>query len=364
MATPTTALWVDRQDIRQSKIVNSAVEKLDDGQVLVEIDRFALTANNVTYAVAGDSIGYWGYYPAEGAYGIVPVWGCATVVQSSCDDVPVGDRLWGFFPMASHAVLSPGKIRADQFVDMAEHRQQLPALYNGYRRTNAEPEFLQKMENERCLLFPLFITSFVLADYHIDNDFFGAQQILIGLVSSKTGLGLAKMLHNDASVSAKVIGLTSAGNVEFVEGLGCCDQIVTYGNESEIDSTIPSAYVDMSGDVNLTTALHNHLGENMRQSTMVGASHWEDRGNPGDLPGAKPEFFFAPGQIAKRDQEWGPGATMMKAGQASAEVAMSISSSLSIEWVKGSHDLQTTWAELLDNKIPPSRGLMVSLSNS
>ncbi|MEH6581489.1 MAG: DUF2855 family protein, partial [Halioglobus sp.] len=150
--TECTELWVDRGQLRKTKIVTCGTGPLAAGEVRVAIDKFALTANNVSYAVTGDTIGYWGYYPAEDEWGKVPVWGCANVVESNCPEVPVNDRLWGFFPMASHAVLQPGRVREDQLTDMTEHRQALPALYNSYRRTLAEPEFMQAMENERCLL--------------------------------------------------------------------------------------------------------------------------------------------------------------------------------------------------------------------
>jgi len=318
-------------------------------------------ANNVSYALSGDAIGYWNFYPAEAPWGKVPVWGCASVVESRCEAVPVGDRLWGFFPMASHAILQPGKIVDEQFIDFAAHRRELPGLYNAYRRSNAEPQFLQQMENECCLLFPLFATSFILYDYLIDNDFFGAEQVLIGSVSSKTGFGLAHMLHNDPQVNVKIVGLTSKGNVEFVKALDCCDEIVVYGNENQVNASVNSAYVDMSGDVRLTTALHNHVGDNMVESAMVGASHWEDRGKMGKLPGAKPTFFFAPGQIAKREKEWGPGVPMFKAMSASARVANAIKDDMTVDWTKGAADLATLWNQLLDNKVSPRRGLMVSL---
>ena len=359
--TQRTELWVNRQDYRNTRIVHDDVPALAEGEVLVAIDKFGLTANNVSYAVSGDMIGYWNFYPAEAPWGKVPVWGCASVVESNCSDVPVGDRLWGFFPMSSHAVLKPGKIVDDQFIDFAAHRRELPGLYNAYRRSKAEPEFLQQMETERCLLFPLFATSFILYDYLIDNDFFGAKQVLIGSVSSKTGFGLAQMLHKDPAVNVKIVGLTSTGNVDFVQGLGCCDAIVVYGNEDQIDASLKSAYVDMSGDVRLTTTLHNHVGDNMVESAMVGASHWEDGGKMGILPGAKPTFFFAPGQIAKREKEWGPGVPMFKAMNASAEVAKAVEGNMTVEWIKGAEDLAKMWNELLDNKISPQRGLMVSL---
>jgi hypothetical protein len=352
---------VNRTEITNTKPVTTQIAPLAEGQVLVAIDKFGLTANNVSYAVTGDNIGYWQFYPVEDGWGIVPVWGCGTVIQSSCGNIPEGERLWGYFPMASHAVLTPGNIHADYFVDVAEHRLELPPIYNQFRRTQAEPEFLQQMENERCLLFPLFMTSYLIYDYLIDNDFFGAQQVMIGSVSSKTGFGLAEMLHNDPEVKQSVIGVTSQGNMDFVKGLGCCDQIVLYKDEAGIDASVPTAYVDMSGDARLTVSLHNHLGDNLVESCMVGASHWQKGGKVGELPGARPRFFFAPGQIEKRNKEWGPGVAMGNAMTASAKVAALVADDIQVQWVEGSASLADHWALLLDNKIPPSTGLMVSL---
>jgi len=169
------------------------------------------------------------------------------------------------------------------------------------------------------------------------------------------------MLHNDKQVSQSVIGVTSPGNKEFVKDLGCCDQIVLYQNESQIDTSLSTAYVDMSGDARLTISLHNHLGENMVESCMVGASHWQEGGKVGELPGVRPRFFFAPGQIEKRNKEWGPGVAMVKAMTASAEVAVRVAADINIEWVYGAESLAQHWTQLLDNQIAPSRGLMVAL---
>lgn len=360
--TQSTQLWINRNNYRETKVVEQTLPSLGDDQILVEIDKFGLTANNVTYAVSGDMIGYWGYYPTgEDGWGKVPVWGCGNVVASTHKDIPIGERLWGFLPMDSHTILAPSNITESRFVDASAHRAELPALYNGYSRTISEPAVLTQLENERCLMFPLFATSFILYDYLVDNDFFGASQVLIGSASSKTGFGLAKMLHDDADVDVKIVGITSQGNADFVESLNCCDQIVIYGNEDAVDAQQKTAYIDMSGDVRLKTVLHNRLQDNMVESCMVGASHWEDRGNAGKLPGAKPTLFFAPGQIAKRDETWGPGVAWNKAMLASAQVANSIKDDIEIQWFHGADELSKVWLELLDNKIPANHGLMVSL---
>jgi hypothetical protein len=264
--------------------------------------------------------------------------------------------------MSSHVVLKPGQIKKQTFADMAEHRQNLPLFYNQYQRTEAEPEYLKTLEDERCLLFPLFATSFILNDFLEDNDFFNAEQILIGSVSSKTGFGLASFLTQDEKYKGKVIGLTSAGNVDFVKALKCCDQVVVYGDEAQIDINKRSAFVDMSGNGELVKTLHEHLQNNMVQSIGVGATHWNEKRARGDMPGAKPAFFFAPAQMDKRDKEWGEGMLFQKAFAAGAQLAANIKDIVKVELIKGPQDVEQIWKDMLDNKVSARRGIMASLN--
>ena len=66
-------LWVNRKDFNDCKIVSSEIKALAQGEVLLEIDKFAMTSNNVTYAVVGDLIGYWHRFLAENGWGIISV---------------------------------------------------------------------------------------------------------------------------------------------------------------------------------------------------------------------------------------------------------------------------------------------------
>lgn len=357
-------IWIDRDNYRNAKITETASRELSDGEVRVAIDKYGLTANNVSYAVSGDMIGYWNYYPVHSDdgtnWGKVPVWGMADIVESKCEGIEAGERIYGFLPMASEVIMKPGAIKASSFADMADHRQSLPALYNGYNRTAGEPEIYKTLENERCLLFPLFITGYVLADFLEDNQYWGAEQVIIGSVSSKTGFGMAAFVKSETDFGGKIIGLTSTGNAEFVEGLGDCHQVLCYGNEAKIDAAKKSVYVDMSGNGELRNKLHHHLGENMVKSIGVGATHWEEQRGGADMPGAKPEFFFAPAQIGKRNKDWGPGVLFQKAYAASAQLAACTSDNLNVEFHTGMEAARDIWIETLDNKVSPKRGIMVS----
>ena len=104
-------------------------------RVLFRIDTFGLTANNVTYAVVGDLMGYWRFFPtADDPWGRVPVWGFADVEASSHADVAEGERYFGYWPMSSHVLLEPVGVGPHGFTDGAAHRADLSPIYNRYQR--------------------------------------------------------------------------------------------------------------------------------------------------------------------------------------------------------------------------------------
>lgn len=365
--TTITEILTDKADISRTKTVTREAPALQPGEVLLEIDSFGLTSNNVSYAVTGNQIGYWSYFPVtqepDGTWGKVPVWGFASVVESASEEIAAGERLWGFWPMASHVVIQPGQITARRIIDIAPHRAELPPLYNAYTRTGVEPDAVRPLDNLRCILFPLFATSYILYDYLIDNAFFGADQVLIGSASSKTGFGLAHLLHNDPGVSAKVIGLTSPSRIGFCEQLGCYDQAIAYDDLTSLDASVPSAFIDMSGNMPLTIALHEHFGENIRCSSKVGATHFQAMGKvPEGLPGARPRFFFAPAQFAKRDQDWGEGVIWQKTMEATLEMMPALGKALKMETMTDPDAVRARWDDLLNNRISGDAGLLGRLS--
>ncbi len=356
----STELWVDKTNFRNTRALTAELSQLAQGDIRVAIDKFAVTSNNVGYAFSGDMIGYWNFFPTgEEPWGKVTVWGMADVVQSNTSSIAVGERLYGFFPMASQVVLTPGRVKDEHFMDVAPHRRELPALYNQYSRTHAEPEALRVIENERCVFFPLFMTGFVIADFLQDNDWFGAQQIIIGSVSSKTGYGLATFLRAN-EYHGKIVGLTSDHNKPFVEQLGVCEEIVGYDAVDSV-ANLPSAYVDMSGDGPTRAKLHHHLGSNMKTSQIVGVTHWEAQQVDGVLPGSAPEFFFTPAHVDKRNADWGSGVLMQKGYAASARLAVELQDQLKMEFHRGVDACSHVWLDMLDNKISGQQGIMISL---
>ncbi|MGR3637097.1 MAG: DUF2855 family protein [Shimia sp.] len=297
-------ILVDQTDITKTQVQEIASAPLADGQARMKIRRFALTANNVTYAASGFMIGYWHFFPTgiEGQ-GIVPVWGFAEVVESTSEVLEVGERLYGFWPMADELVITPQDMGGKTVLDASEHRAKLPVVYNRYTRSTEKPADL---EGYQSLLQPLLATSYLLFDWLKDNEFFDAKQIIVGSASSKTGLGLCKFLAELDGRPVRIVGLTSSGNADYVAAQSGADSVVTYDAIETLDK-VPSVYVDMSGNADVKRTLHAHLADELRHSSAVGTSHWDQFKAKQELEGVKPQFFFAPSQIEKRRADWGPG---------------------------------------------------------
>jgi NADPH:quinone reductase-like Zn-dependent oxidoreductase len=357
-----TQVQVRRSAFAETQVVSVDRPELADGEILVAIDRFAMTANNVSYALSGDMIGYWKFFPVAEPWGIVPVWGFADVIESRTPDVAVGERIWGFLPMASHLVMHPAAVTGRAFNDGAAHRADLPGIYNNYQRTSGDPAALTAMEDARCLLFPLFSTSYVLYDYLVDNDFFGARQVLVGSASSKTGLGLTNLLSRHGDGRPRVVGLTSPRNAGFVTGLGTCDEVITYDAISGLDPSLPTAFVDMSGDGDVVTAVHARFGANLKLSCAVGATHWGAGRYRPEQAATPHTFFFAPAQFAKRDVDWGPGEIMRRAQAEATRMSAELKGTLEVQHERGSDAVIAAWRGLVGNTIAPNVALMASLT--
>ncbi len=355
----TTKLIVNRAQIDEAKIVERDAATLEDGQIRVATRRFALTANNISYALSGEAIGYWRFFPdAEDGWGCVPVWGFGEVVESRAEGIAVGDSYWGFFPMASELVMAPSKISANGITDGIAHRRELPYVYNMYARTNDDPAPLGAIPDLRSLMFPLLTTSYVIDDYIADNGGFGAAQVIIGSASSKTAFGLAYYLRQRGE--QQVIGLTSPSNIGFVEGLGLYDRVIAYDAIGTLDPATPSVFVDMSGDGAVVAAVHHHFRDQVKASIGVGATHWGADRAPKGLPGARPAFFFAPAQIAKRDQDWGAGVLMRRAVEANIAACAVLSARMAVVEAHGPDAIAAAYAEMVAGKTPPDRGLILA----
>jgi hypothetical protein len=317
------------------------------GQARFAVEHFALTANNVTYAVHGEDFAYWGFFPAPEGLGIVPVWGFARVVESQADGVAVGSRWFGYWPMASAAVLTPVKVTAHGFTDGAAHRAQLPPFYNLYAPASTAwgDEALQ------CLFRPLFATSFLIDCMLAERP---ADTLLLSSASSKTALGVAQA----AQGRQVVVGLTSAANREFCRATGYYDHVFSYDEVADVPGDA-IAFVDFSGNGRVRHDVHSLLEGRLIESHIVGDTHWQQP-NPAALPGPEPALFFAPTVAQDRVKAWGPAGYEQRLAGAWAEFAATLGW-LRIERVSGADAVAAAWAALVAGRIDPAAGIIATV---
>jgi hypothetical protein len=305
--------------------------------------------------VVGDGFGYWNFFPTgEAEWGIVPVWGFARVVASQHADIQVGERVYGYLPMASHLVVTPGHVSAAGFIDSAAHRKGLAIIYNQYSRLGMSTG---PGEDQRALYQPLFTTSFLIEDFMHQSEWHGAQALLLTSASSKTALALALVTKN-LSPQIKRIGLTSAGNATFVRETGLYDEVRTYDQLDSMDATQPIVSVDFAGNGKLLSAIHAHWQNDLKFSSLVGATHIAERKGARDLQGPAPVMFFAPTAAEALLKKIGPAEFRSRVDKQFNAFIAAVEGHLGVEQLSGEQALKSAYLEMLANQVAPNRGLI------
>lgn len=357
--TNAWALEVSRSDLTDTVLHDLDVPEPAEGEAVLVADRVGMTANNVTYAVLGETFRYWDFFPATDAqHGRVPLWGFCEVAASRAPGVEEGQRLYGYLPTASHLLVRPERVDARGFRDGREHRAALPHVYNAYALTTGDAAYDAQREDLQVLYRPLFFTSFVLADFLVDGGSAGARDVVLSSASSKTAYGAAFLLQ---AAGVRTVGLTSAGNVAFTQGLGCYDVVLPYDQVADLEQ-VPTAYVDCAGSTPLRQALHDHLGTALVLDLVVGVTH-QDSSPAGTLTGARPSVFFAPDQIRKRTADWGGDGLDERFGQAWRSFVPAVERWVDVQVGHGPQALREVWLEVLGGRTDPRTGHVLQLRN-
>ncbi|MEV4621279.1 DUF2855 family protein [Asanoa sp. NPDC049573] len=347
---------VARDDLTRTSVAEGPVPEPADGEAVLRVDRVGMTANNVTYAVLGESFRYWRFFPPEprgldAGWGLVPLWGFADVVGSTVAGVEPGQRVYGYLPPASHLVVRPDRVDASGFRDGSAHRADLPSPYNAYRLTTGDAAYRAEEEDLLVLFRPLFFTSFMLADQIADNEFYGAQALVLSSASSKTAYAAAFELRGQGP---RVVGLTSPGNVAYTESLGCYDEVLSYARVEALPP-VPTAYLDLSGAPATRAALRAHLGEHLVRDIAVGLTN--------QVPNteAAGEFFFAPVQMRKRGADWGRDELDRRFGVAWRRFVDALGDRVEVRVGDGPEALRTAWLDALAGRTPARVGRIVRM---
>ncbi|QNA86516.1 DUF2855 family protein [Sphingomonas sp. So64.6b] len=357
-------MMVRKDALEQTAINETIAPEPQDGEVLLEVEAFALTANNVTYAVVGEQVKYWYFFPAAEGWGIVPVWGHARVTASRHPEIAVGERVYGYLPMATHLIVEPGKISAGMFRDMAAHRQPMAMVYNQYRRLAADPSHDPARENERMLFEPLFLTSFLIDDQLRRQDWQGARTVILTSASSKTAMGLAHVART-SSPGIRRIGLTSKSNLRFVQDTGLYDQVIAYDALDDLDVAGNVVLVDFAGNAGLLSDVHARLAERLVHILKVGVTHHDEGGDGGMTSGAgmtsgpKPVWFFAPDAAATLIGAIGQDGFQRAVAERWRAFVVDAAGWVTVEDQRGPEAMQRVWRDQVAGRAKPDIGYVM-----
>lgn len=359
-------LSLDINDFRQHTVATSNDTEAKapvDGEVLLRVDKLALTANSISYGFAGKSglIRYLDIYPAQEGLANLPCWGYADVLESKHPSVKAGDRVYGFLPIASHVVMRPGKVSPGGFTDLRDCRAVVPPFYNEYALTHTEPGYAPEFEESIMLFRPLFGTSFLMQSYCEDHEFHGAKRLIVTSASAKTAMGFGYLMRKNFGDVIETIGLTSSKNLAFVERLGCYDRVLTYDDIEQIEIGEETVIFDVAGNSEVVAALHHRLGETIPYSGSVGKTHWDAGafGASTPLPGAKPVFWSAPDQIAVLRERIGSGEMMRQMGAAMADFIVAAQRWIQVSESKGPQEIAHKIVAMLDGEVGAEDGIIL-----
>lgn len=343
---------VSRRDIRTSRVAeSSAPTKLREGQVVLKLERAALTSNNVSYALSGDMLDYWGFFPTEEGWGRLPVMGFGVVTASNHEAIAVGGRYFGFFPLGDHHVVNASPSRGG-FVDAAPWREKHAMAYRSFDRVDPTPQ-----DDAILILRGLFLTSYLLEDFLRERENFGAEQVVITSASSKTSIALAHCVQRFSDLA--VVGLTSEKNAAFTSRLGEYDTVVVYDDTAAL-ANVPTIVVDMAGNRSIVGNVHRALAGSVKHSCSVGATHWDAERAAVDVPPPKPEFFFAPAQLAKRGKELGRDELNSRINEALGVFIESSTRWMTVRRAVGATAIRDLYDDLVAGRVEPSVGNIVA----
>ncbi|KAI0346376.1 hypothetical protein BDW22DRAFT_1323844 [Trametopsis cervina] len=259
-------------------LVSHKMPPVPENHVLIEVDRFGFSANNVTYQALGEAphFRYFEFHnpPSDGvvspaSHGLVPVWGFGTIVKSTVPSLLVGERVYGYFAPTRYLLLpvSLSEVNKYNFLIPRPHLPPDRRPYNTVRRCTTDPEYDPSPISEDLMMLyrPLFWTAFWCEDWLQASKYRGASSILMSSASSKTAFCLAYLVkkRNQNGTVMKVVGLTSNRNLTFTKNLGLYDEVLDYESletaKSLQDTSEKWVYIDVAGNDVLNERVQRHF---------------------------------------------------------------------------------------------------------
>lgn len=349
-------LEVRRDRLHTARVLERRLSRLARGEALFAVERFSLSANNITYALLGERLGYWNLFPAPDKWGQIPVWGYLRAVESRSEAVP-GQLAYGLCPPASHVILTPERVNDLGFVAGGSQRSALDRAYNSYAWLERDPAHDPDLADELLVLRPLFWLSFLLDDYLAEERLLEGHDVLLTSASSKAAVGTAELL---ARRGVRVLGLTSPGNLEFVSAIDFYTRALSYDQLAELPRS-PAVLVDVAGSRELRTRVKREVGEQLVRSVVAGATHLSGAAGAPELDDEE-LFFFVPERMRQLARRLGWAALNRRYCDALRQFAAAAKTWLRIDARRGPAALGGAYLDVLGNRTLPDVAVVLSLS--
>jgi hypothetical protein len=355
------AFWVDRANMQKRQIETRRKRlmwaPLVQGQSRIQIERLAFSANNILYMTLGDKNGYWDLFPGDDAFGCPPAWGVGRVVETKSEHLSEGERLFGFFPIGSHCVLTPTNLGACHILDVAPNRMAVAPAYNRYSRLTHVSGYDGVDGDWRILLRPLAVVGMLVAQVLADNRFFEATSLVITSASSKTGIGVGSIVKQ-SNPEKRIIGVTAKSRVKFVQSLNVFDEVTAYGDYSSLQAE-SSLLFDLTGSVSLVSELQQKLSSGLLKTWAAGRSHKTNHLSEQGVSGLVSERFFAPLYMSEYLSKWG-GAEFEKRFSSAIEILKNVLvPHLTIDRIQTTTQLSDVYDAFLGNTITSNHGYII-----
>ncbi|KAJ7161455.1 hypothetical protein C8R43DRAFT_992917 [Mycena crocata] len=254
---------------------SSIPTNLPANHVLIQVDRFGFSANNITYQALGEQphFRYYDFHSvpetdkvSQKTHGLVPVWGFGTVVASTVPKIPSGERIYGYLAPCRYLLVpvSPSDVNKHAFYVPRPHLPADRRPYNQIIRCATDPEYTATGlgEDLTMLYRPLFWTAYWFEDWIFSVGYRGATAFLISSASAKTAFCAAYLIGKRRArgeTNVKIVGLTSKRNIVFTKGLSLYDEVVEYDSFTSQLGREKWVYVDVAGNDDLNKRLFAHF---------------------------------------------------------------------------------------------------------
>lgn len=322
------------------------------GSLLLKIERFVLSSNNITYARYGDELGYWAPFPArEHGWGRVPAWGTARVIGGDTDLAAPGELFYGFIPMATHVLVEAEPLPTGLRATSPERSEMFP-LYRDMIRMNDPVDDVVLATTGGAAKTAAHLSDEIQAS--------GPAQVVFSSATSRTALTTAVVLRE---AGLRVVGLTAADHAKAAARAEAFDEVLSYDEVGDLVGIPGTVYVDVAGRAEITVAVARTLGSALVRSLRVGETHPSSEPSAQLSPPGPPVEQFNVG-LRRIDVAARIGEEKMAVLEQAVEKSIAVwaAEHLAVETVTGLEQVRHVWHRVLRGEVDPLTIAVIVLS--